>query len=67
MPLGLSHASVARFETAIERRGYGRPAVEVRQSGEFVGFVGLADVEEAASASPRPWPSPRLPTCAPSR
>lgn len=42
-----SDASVARFETAIERRGYGWLAVEVRGSGEFVGFAGLDDIEEA--------------------
>ncbi|MER7583632.1 GNAT family N-acetyltransferase [Kitasatospora sp. NPDC097691] len=41
-----SDASVARFEAAIERRGYGWLAVEVRESGEFVGFVGLDDIEE---------------------
>ncbi|MFJ9605189.1 GNAT family N-acetyltransferase [Kitasatospora sp. NPDC101176] len=39
-------ASVARFEAAIERRGYGWLAVEVRESGEFVGFAGLDDVDE---------------------
>ncbi|MFH8385129.1 GNAT family N-acetyltransferase [Kitasatospora sp. NPDC018058] len=41
-----SDASVARYEAAIEKRGYGWLAVEVRGSGEFVGFVGLDDVEE---------------------
>lgn len=41
-----SDASVARFEAAIERRGYGWLAVEVRESGEFVGFAGLDDIEE---------------------
>ncbi|WP_030254745.1 MULTISPECIES: GNAT family N-acetyltransferase [Streptomyces] len=41
-----SDASVARFEAAIEQRGYGWLAVEVRESGEFVGFVGLDDIEE---------------------
>ncbi|MFF2147415.1 GNAT family N-acetyltransferase [Kitasatospora sp. NPDC058190] len=46
-----SDASVARYEAAIERRGYGWLAVEVRESGEFVGFVGLDDVEEQARVS----------------
>lgn len=41
-----SDASVARFEAAIDRRGYGWLAVEVRESGEFAGFVGLDDIEE---------------------
>ncbi|MFE5581215.1 GNAT family N-acetyltransferase [Kitasatospora sp. NPDC056531] len=41
-----SDASVARYEAVIEKRGYGWLAVEVRDSGEFVGFVGLDDVEE---------------------
>ncbi|MBD0695895.1 GNAT family N-acetyltransferase [Streptomyces sp. CBMA123] len=43
-----SDASVARYEAAIERRGYGWLAVEVRESGEFIGFVGLDDVDEHA-------------------
>ncbi|MFD5461555.1 GNAT family N-acetyltransferase [Kitasatospora sp. NPDC127059] len=43
-----SDASVARYEAVIERRGYGWLAVEVRESGEFVGFAGLDDVEEQA-------------------
>ncbi|MER6302775.1 GNAT family N-acetyltransferase [Kitasatospora sp. NPDC001539] len=46
-----SDASVARFEAAIERRGYGWLAVEVRESGEFIGFAGLDDVEEQAPVS----------------
>ncbi|MER7845102.1 GNAT family N-acetyltransferase [Kitasatospora sp. NPDC096077] len=41
-------ASVARYEAAIERRGYGWLAVEVRGSGEFIGFVGLDDVDDEA-------------------
>ncbi|MEV6976050.1 GNAT family N-acetyltransferase [Kitasatospora sp. NPDC093806] len=41
-----SDASVARFEAAFDRRGYGWWAVEVRESGEFVGFAGLDEVDE---------------------
>ncbi|WDZ88473.1 GNAT family N-acetyltransferase [Nocardiopsis sp. HUAS JQ3] len=41
-----SDASVARFEAAFDRRGYGWWAVEVRATGEFVGFAGLDDVDE---------------------
>lgn len=41
-----SDASVARYEAAFERRGYGWWAVEVRETGEFVGFTGLDDVDE---------------------
>jgi RimJ/RimL family protein N-acetyltransferase len=41
-----SDASVARFEAAFDRRGYGWWAVEVRATGEFVGFAGLDEVDE---------------------
>jgi RimJ/RimL family protein N-acetyltransferase len=41
-----SDASVARFEAAFDRRGYGWWAVEVRSTSEFVGFAGLDDVDE---------------------
>lgn len=41
-----SDASVARYEAAFERRGYGWWAVEVRETGEFIGFTGLDDVDE---------------------
>ncbi|MER6364403.1 GNAT family N-acetyltransferase [Kitasatospora sp. NPDC001527] len=40
-----SDASVARFEAAFDRRGYGWSAVEVRATGEFIGFVGLDEVD----------------------
>lgn len=39
-------ASVARFEKAFEERGYGWFAVEVRQTGEFIGFAGLDVVDD---------------------
>ncbi|MFJ7204890.1 GNAT family N-acetyltransferase [Streptomyces sp. NPDC098789] len=41
-----SDASVARFEAGFERRGYGWWAVEVRATGEFIGFAGLDGVDE---------------------
>ncbi|MFB7473551.1 GNAT family N-acetyltransferase [Kitasatospora sp. NPDC056184] len=41
-----SDASVARFEADFDRRGYGWWAVEVRATGEFVGFAGLDDVDD---------------------
>ncbi|MEJ8654449.1 GNAT family N-acetyltransferase [Streptomyces sp. MS1.AVA.3] len=42
-----SEASVARFQAALEARGWGWWAVEVRATGEFIGFTGLDPVEEA--------------------
>ncbi|MET8699556.1 GNAT family N-acetyltransferase [Kitasatospora sp. NPDC058032] len=41
-----SDASVARFEADLDRRGYGWWAVEVRATGEFIGFAGLDDVDD---------------------
>lgn len=41
-----SDASVALFLAEFDRRGYGWWAVEVRATGEFIGFAGLDDVEE---------------------
>ncbi|WP_380283707.1 GNAT family N-acetyltransferase [Kitasatospora purpeofusca] len=41
-----SDASVARFEAEFDRRGYGWWAVEVRATGEFVGFAGLDEVDD---------------------
>lgn len=41
-----SDASVARFRTDFERRGYGWWAVEVRDTGEFIGFAGLDDTDD---------------------
>ncbi|MFB7652595.1 MULTISPECIES: GNAT family N-acetyltransferase [unclassified Streptomyces] len=41
-----SDASVAGFQADFDRRGYGWWAVEVRATGEFIGFAGLDEVEE---------------------
>ncbi len=41
-----SEASAARFRAELERRGWGWWAVEVRATGEFVGFTGLDPVDE---------------------
>jgi RimJ/RimL family protein N-acetyltransferase len=36
-----SDALIARFEIAIAERGFGFQAVELRETGEFIGFTGL--------------------------
>ncbi|MGV9708528.1 GNAT family N-acetyltransferase [Streptomyces sp. NPDC003483] len=41
-----SDASVASFREEFDRRGYGWWALEVRATGEFIGFAGLDEVEE---------------------
>jgi RimJ/RimL family protein N-acetyltransferase len=41
-----SDASVARFQAEFARRGYGWWAVEVRATGEFIGFAGLDKVDD---------------------
>ncbi|MFG3322508.1 GNAT family N-acetyltransferase [Streptomyces sp. NPDC048171] len=41
-----SDASVAGFRDDFDRRGYGWWAVEVRATGEFIGFAGLDEVED---------------------
>lgn len=41
-----SEASVARFQAALDQRGWGWWAVEVRATGEFIGFTGLDPVDE---------------------
>ncbi|MCC3771595.1 GNAT family N-acetyltransferase [Streptomyces sp. UNOC14_S4] len=41
-----SDASVARFQDDFDERGYGWWAVEVRATGEFIGFAGLDEVED---------------------
>ncbi|MEU7136075.1 GNAT family N-acetyltransferase [Streptomyces sp. NPDC046261] len=41
-----SDASVARFRADLDRRGWGWWAVEVRATGEFIGFAGLDPVDE---------------------
>ncbi|MEU9112978.1 GNAT family N-acetyltransferase [Streptomyces sp. NPDC048483] len=43
-----SEASVARFRTGIARRGWGWWAVEVLDTGEFIGVTGLGPVEDGA-------------------
>ncbi|MGW3729076.1 GNAT family N-acetyltransferase [Streptomyces sp. NPDC000851] len=39
-------AAAARFQAALERRGWGFWAVEVLDTGEFIGFTGLDPVED---------------------
>jgi RimJ/RimL family protein N-acetyltransferase len=41
-----SAASMAHFQAEFDQRGYGWWAVEVRASGEFIGFAGLDPVDE---------------------
>ncbi|MET9271240.1 GNAT family N-acetyltransferase [Kribbella sp. NPDC003557] len=41
-----SAASVAGFQADFDRRGYGWWAVEVRATGEFIGFAGLDQVDD---------------------
>lgn len=41
-----SDTSVARFQAEFNRRGYGWWAVEVRATGEFIGFAGLDRVDD---------------------
>jgi RimJ/RimL family protein N-acetyltransferase len=41
-----SDASVERFKADLDRRGYGWWAVEVRATGEFIGFAGLDPVDD---------------------
>lgn len=41
-----SDASVARFQADLDRRGFGWWAVEVRATGEFVGFAGPDPVDD---------------------
>ncbi|AJP03961.1 acetyltransferase [Streptomyces cyaneogriseus subsp. noncyanogenus] len=39
-------AAAGRFQDELDRRGWGFWAVEVRRTGEFIGFTGLDPVEE---------------------
>ncbi|MDJ0340309.1 GNAT family N-acetyltransferase [Streptomyces sp. H10-C2] len=39
-------ASVARFQTDFDQRGFGWWAVEVSATGEFIGFAGLDQVDD---------------------
>jgi RimJ/RimL family protein N-acetyltransferase len=41
-----SEASAARFQADLDQRGWGWWAVEVRATGEFIGFTGLDPVDE---------------------
>jgi len=41
-----SAASVARFQAQLDEHGFGFWAVEVRGTGEFIGFTGLDQVDE---------------------
>ena len=41
-----SAASAARFQAELDERGFGFWAVEVRSTGEFIGFTGLDQVDE---------------------
>ena len=41
-----STASMARFQADLETRGYGWWALEVRATGEFIGFTGLDPVDD---------------------
>jgi RimJ/RimL family protein N-acetyltransferase len=41
-----SAASMAHFQAELDQRGYGWWAVEVRATGEFIGFAGLDPVDE---------------------
>ncbi|WTO38828.1 GNAT family N-acetyltransferase [Streptomyces achromogenes] len=41
-----SNASVAQYQADFDRRGYGWWAVEVRGTGEFIGFAGLDPVDD---------------------
>jgi RimJ/RimL family protein N-acetyltransferase len=41
-----SAASAARFQAQLDERGFGFWAVEVRDTGEFIGFTGLDQVDE---------------------
>jgi RimJ/RimL family protein N-acetyltransferase len=41
-----SAAAAARFQAQLDERGFGFWAVEVRGTGEFIGFTGLDQVDE---------------------
>lgn len=46
-----SDASVARFEADFEQRGFGWWALEVRATGEFIGFTGFDVLDETTPAT----------------
>jgi len=41
-----SAASIARFQADLDRRGFGWWALEVHETGEFIGFAGLDPVDD---------------------
>ncbi len=43
---------VGRFQDHFEKHGYGPYAIELKKTGEFIGFVGLHDVEFQAAFTP---------------
>jgi RimJ/RimL family protein N-acetyltransferase len=47
-----SNAFVDRIEAGFEQRGYGLWALEVRETGEFIGFTGLAPMPEDVPGGP---------------
>ena len=47
-----SDALAARERARIDEKGYGLYAAEVKASGDFIGFIGLADVTFAAAFAP---------------
>lgn len=47
-----SDALAARERARIDRKGYGLYAAEVKDSGDLIGFIGLADVTFAAAFAP---------------
>jgi RimJ/RimL family protein N-acetyltransferase len=47
-----SDASMDRFQAGLQEHGYGLWAVEVRATGEFAGFVGLAEVPAELPCAP---------------
>jgi RimJ/RimL family protein N-acetyltransferase len=47
-----SDALAARERARIDEKGYGLYAAEVRASGDFIGFIGLAEVTFAAAFAP---------------
>jgi len=49
---GASHKLVERFQKHFKKNGYGLYAVEVKETGDFVGFVGLNNVEFKADFTP---------------
>ena len=55
-----SEQLAARLQAAIERNGWGYWAVELRASGEFLGFTGLAQFLSADEEGVMPSAAPRV-------